>query len=1462
MAEFNDEILSQVENLNPGDYAIYWIKNDRLITMAFSSGLPGLAGLTKDEYVELTKENAAEIVLEADRHQVSEAMGEIIRRRDKTASFSVTYRVIHKKVGFVWVRAKAKIIGSKEGMPVVIVSFATMTAEAHEYTNLLNSNAMSIYVIDKDTYELLFVNQPALSHCGKQKYQNEKCYHFFNNGDSPCPWCSLPAMRNGYGHIDENYVPPQKKWYRHDVYDIHWYGHKAAAFYITDITEQKKRQESYEERFNNLYKEIASANPNALAMFRLNLTKNICSDVQSPFDIAIQQQESGTVDGYLTACAKIITDEKIREDCERRFSLPNLIREFQQGVSEMSIEYPIHGKAGNTIWINGAIVMMQNSITDDIEGIAYALNITDQKINKTILEKISEDQYDHVGLISPAQHSYELWKKDKSFGLQSHQFVNYDEIFRDILEYHILAEDRSLFAEHGKLENMAANLKQNGKDAFVYRYMDSNVRCRYKQVSYVWLDSQQELILETQKDLTELYEQQIELVKQQHEAELAKERALSVESIPSGVGVFDFADGRLFLNYINSGFYQMLKILPEDKDSYFGDDTINHVVVDDRIKLNDAIHEAIQEKKQLNCRIRMFDGDRKPHWVEIAANHVPLDKHTERFYISYYDIDQLIRIQDELEEKELTYRDILSYSEIVHFTYYLQQHQYKVEVLPEKYNMLPIVMDNYPVSFIKLVHLDERDTAMYLNMIKEIDSGAKEAECTVHMSLQGVTGWYRVHLMSVSDEYGCTIKAIGNVFNVDRAIKAEKAISDERLRMESLRGIYLATACFSVKKDQEIAFNRTECLTWFEDIDQDALKEAREVEPLIDQQSPETLVSLFSAARQIPDKVQRQAFIRTCSHAGMLRRFYQGNRDITLEYRRFIDEKLIWVSTRVILMEEPSTGDILAFYYTRDIHEEKQNEQIRKLALEKQCDYTALLHVKTHILSFHGASHIERTFCCSLDLTGENNYEESIRTAINRFFARTKGQDVLDSISLAHIIESLKDRNEYSVVYDWKAQDGEMLRKQILYQWLDEAKEDILVVESDITNAFILEQQRARQLQNALEAAEKANKAKTEFLSRISHDIRTPIGAIKNITSFARQDIDDRDKLLDDLDKIEVSNTLLLSLINDVLDISKIDSGKIELHPEPYLYDEYIENIRNIFEPFCQQNGLTLSIKDTNAENRYAVLVDRVRYNQIALNLLSNAVKYTPRGGTVTYTSYEKRCGDHMVECGFEVEDTGIGMSKEFQKKMFEPFSQEYDNPARMKLANGTGLGLSIVKRLVDLMGGRITVKSEIGKGTTIFVSFVLPEASVAKKDAQKARENAYQEQLHGRILLVEDNAINTEIAARILDSFGLDIMHAENGRQAVDMFEKSALDEYQCILMDIQMPVMNGYEAAKSIRAVDRPDAGRVPIIAMTADAFEESLQTAKKAGMDEYITKPINPQQLYEILSKATCGYHQRLS
>lgn len=409
------------------------------------------------------------------------------------------------------------------------------------------------------------------------------------------------------------------------------------------------------------------------------------------------------------------------------------------------------------------------------------------------------------------------------------------------------------------------------------------------------------------------------------------------------------------------------------------------------------------------------------------------------------------------------------------------------------------------------------------------------------------------------------------------------------------------------------------------------------------------------------------------------------------------------------------------------------------------------------------------------------------------------------------------------------------------------------IVDKEIELQNKLEQQ-LKEEKSLRAQATAANSAKSEFLSRMSHDIRTPINAITGMTSFAKEDIDDKEKVLQDIDKIEVSTKRLLSLINDVLDISKAESGKIELHPEPYLCSEYIKNLQDMFEPICASNNQTFTLEGKITND--AIIVDHVRFDQITTNLISNAIKYTPAGGSITYKFNNFFTDSGLIDCSFEVVDTGIGMSPNFQKKMFEPFTQELTNPLRSSQMSGTGLGLSIVKRLINMLGGKISVKSDIGKGTTISVHMELPAAtkeqieqmiSKTKKDSRLENHT-----LSGKALLAEDNELNMEIALRLLEQFGLTVETAPNGLRALEKFSSSKPGTFALILMDIQMPVMNGYEATKKIRSLDRPDAKEIPIIAMTADAFADDVTKSISSGMNAHVAKPINPDQLYNTIAR----------
>ena len=378
--------------------------------------------------------------------------------------------------------------------------------------------------------------------------------------------------------------------------------------------------------------------------------------------------------------------------------------------------------------------------------------------------------------------------------------------------------------------------------------------------------------------------------------------------------------------------------------------------------------------------------------------------------------------------------------------------------------------------------------------------------------------------------------------------------------------------------------------------------------------------------------------------------------------------------------------------------------------------------------------------------------------------------------------------------------------------------------------------------------ANAANIAKTTFLNHMSHDLRTPMNAIVGFTDIAMKRKPDKE-VENCLKKIRQSSEYLMTLINDVLDISRIESGKLEYKPVPTDLRDMINTVLSIAKGYMENRGLNLYVSREKLKTPY-VMADELRIREVLLNIISNAVKFTKDGGTISFAAENAPGNDenHII-VRYRISDTGIGMSEEFQTRIFDEFSQE--NGGARTSYKGAGLGMAIARKLVEKMGGTITFESEKGVGTTfvIRVPFKIdPDAD--KREEQKDVSEKSIKGLH--ILLAEDNELNMEIAEFMLQNEGADVTKAWNGQEAVELFRKSEPGEFDVILMDIMMPVMNGYEATKMIRSLDREDAKEVPIIAMTANAFTEDRIRAKEAGMDEHVAKPVDVELLIKVIHK----------
>ncbi len=585
---------------------------------------------------------------------------------------------------------------------------------------------------------------------------------------------------------------------------------------------------------------------------------------------------------------------------------------------------------------------------------------------------------------------------------------------------------------------------------------------------------------------------------------------------------------------------------------------------------------------------------------------------------------------------------------------------------------------------------------------------------------------------------------------------------------------------------------------------------------------------------------------------------------VSVEYRvQHADGKILHVMGNIKIIKEH--GELYYQRFLLDCTTKKLQE--KKIQVEKERRQMELIH----------ALSVDYNLVCFFDLD----------TGIGRPLRKTECEDyVLDAIFVEKL--SLKESMERYIQTCVLVDDRELVRQACSKEKLKEelAEKNIFHINyrtlcgneiryfqmkavragkwedshgvvlgfHSVDEEIRKEMEKKRLLEEALLQANKANRAKSVFLSNMSHDIRTPMNAIVGFTNLAIDHIDRKEEVEGYLGKIQTSGKHLLNLINDVLDMSRIESGKIHLAEKPYSLSDILYGLENILQADMSEKQLRFQMDIVNLEND-EIYCDKLRLNQVFLNLLSNAVKYTENGGTISLIVTEKsEVLDGYGNYEFYIKDTGIGMSKEFISHIFEPFERERNST--ISRIQGTGLGMAITKNIIDMMNGTIQVKSEQGVGTEIIVSFTFRLNNGEKIDRSEAKEKpASLEQKNfstGRILLVEDIEMNQEIAVAILSEAGYCTEVAENGQIAVDMIKDSDPGYYQLVLMDIQMPVMNGYEATRAIRKLEDKELASIPILAMSANAFEEDKQEAIKSGMNGYIAKPIDVKNLFDTLSE----------
>ena len=760
------------------------------------------------------------------------------------------------------------------------------------------------------------------------------------------------------------------------------------------------------------------------------------------------------------------------------------------------------------------------------------------------------------------------------------------------------------------------------------------------------------------------------------------------------------------------------------------------------------------------------------------------------------------------------------------------------------------------------------DRLLTENLVEEL----KDAETYISIDVQKKdTVWCRLRAVpSEADENGKITKVVVTIANITTDVR--KRFEEERLK----RRYHALQSVMSRIHDSEFLFNLDEG-TYHSFKMPSALGDlvgadgkANDlinifINLLRDTSGKFDSASSSSSLRELKEKLSPK----------WLKQNLKGGRLLELDYHRMKNgvEKWYRISFSTVAQNdkgEPNNIMVFTTDITDNILEEQRLKNELMISNENLEKEMMLLRSFKNIyfLSVYGDLKTNRIHIIEADetfgkLCEENDYNLTTiyKTSIEKYISLDFKEKINDFLDPATFLERFRDTDLLTI--DYTSVSGRWNRMHLIKVNSDDSGRAVNVIcaVQDIDEIKKSEFQYQTALIESARAAEKANQAKTEFLSQMSHDIRTPLNAIIGFSTIMLGDSGDPAQVEDYTKKILSSGKQLLLLINDVLDMSKIESGKIDLSAKPF----------SLFDMLCSVKEVIKTIADAKHQDFKMVIeemehdsfnADESRINQILINLLNNSVKYTPVGGSITLSvSSEHGNTDKYDRITFIVEDTGYGMSKSFLEEAFKPFSREQRSDTIS--VQGTGLGLSITKNLVDLMSGTIDVVSEEGKGSrfTVIIPMKVSETLAEKKE--ETNENSENVLKGLNILVAEDNPLNSEIMTQIMKINGASVVIAPNGQEAVNTFKSNKEGTFDLILMDIQMPVMNGYEAARAIRALsndNRPDASSIPIIAVTANAFTDDIREALLSGMNAHISKPINVNAMKSTVSKVLDGINEK--
>ena len=860
-------------------------------------------------------------------------------------------------------------------------------------------------------------------------------------------------------------------------------------------------------------------------------------------------------------------------------------------------------------------------------------------------------------------------------------------------------------------------------------------------------------------------------------------------------------------------------------------DITNIVYRDDLPRVEEYLKSCTEpgEKYELTYRVRKKNG--RFIWIKDTGKIVKIQDKIALVGVCH-DVTENIENKQKLKDTENRFKLAINGAKMLVWEYDIKNKSARYPQGTEIGEIgREVILYDFPDRLFNKNTIIEEQYEEFKEFYKRVDFGSeKELVGTFWMlnSASNIKRCIEISYSVVRDEQGNGITAYGMSRDVTEQKFTEKRFREELAFRNKMGDNIISTSCVN------LTLGIVENLRFGESYVKD-----EQIITTIDYR--ERSMHFLESCEMSDEQAKR------LSVENLLNLFEKGITEVREEYQaKFKDGNRVWVCVDVNILKSPKTGNILAFFYNKDITNEKISAIISENVLSQNYlevgvidtvhdTYTRYYSQATNISQFNNSFAFEK----GMDIFCEKRVTENDRKRVKKY------------MTINYINSAIKKNGVVEFQFLGLDRNGNEEYTSMVIKPLYKDRYDILLSTRSNVDVIVREgQKKEKKLKKAMEEAKRANEARTDFFAGISHDMRTPMNAIIGMSALGVEESKD-ETIKKYFTNIDASAHFLLGLINDALDSSQIEKNVLKLTYEPYLLNEFVHYVNSVVRSLCDAKKIEFNMTITEESVKY-ISTDKLRFNQIFFNLLSNAVKFTPENGKIDFIMEFVSRENGVIVQRFIVKDTGIGMSKEFQKRMFNQFEREGNTELN---SSGTGLGLFITKYVVELMGGTISVNSEVGKGSEFIVELALKEVEVEDISASLNKgltDDDFTKILKDkRVLLCEDNEMNSQIAVRVLEKKGMVVECAPDGQAGLDKFNNSDEGYYDVILMDVRMPVLDGLEATRVIRNLERMDSKKVPIIAMSANTHKNDIEMALKAGMTTHIGKPFDVKELYKVIS-----------